>query len=107
MEDIKQKRNRKYETTLSGIHFIKDMIAWNKEIDIPRVQDAFDVSFTCVQQTIREYGLQGLGYKSHYDKMFGEGAWDKGNKTGRVKQTSQKRNYAAVASGNSDNGNED
>ena len=107
MEDIKQKRNRKYETMLSGIDFIKDMIAWNKEIDIPKVQDAFNVSYTCVQQTIREYGLQGLGYKSHYDKLFGEGAWDKGNKTGRVKQTTQKRNYAAAASTDCGNDNEE
>ena len=84
------------------------MITWNKEIDIPRVQDAFDVSFSCVQQTIREYGLQGLGYKSHYDKLFGEGAWDKGNNTGRrVKQTAQKRNYAAATSTDSGNGNEE
>ena len=86
MEDIKWKRNRKYETTLSGIQFIKDMIAWNKEIDIPRVQDALDVSFRCVQRTIREYNLQGFGYKSHYDKLFGEGAWDKGNKLNGLSQ---------------------
>ena len=48
MEDIKRKRNKKYETTLSGVAFIKDMIAWNKEIGISKVQDAFDVRIVAV-----------------------------------------------------------
>ena len=101
MQEIKQKRNEKYETTLSGIDFIKFMVAWNKEIDIPRVQDAFDVSYATVQQTIKYYGLQGMGYKSHYNKMFGEGALDQGNNTGR------KRSHAAATAKADDNGNEE
>ena len=101
MEDIKQKRNEKYKMTLSGIDFIKFMIAWNKEIDIPRVQDAFDVSYATVQRTIKYYGLQGMGYKSHYNKVFGEGAWDQGNNTGR------KRSHAAATAQADDNGNEE
>ena len=44
-------------------------------------------------------GLQGMGYKSHYDKMFGEGAWDKGNNAG------QKLSHATAKA--DDNGNEE
>ena len=69
-------------------------------VSTPKVQDAFDVSYATVRQTIKDYGLQGMGYKSHYDKMFGEGAWDRGN------NASRKRSHAAATAADS-NGNEE